>query len=485
MLEIVEVITVRTLQREGQPAEQVLAELGELAGSDVDWRTGRILTGLYDPGREAYELTAEAYSRFLTQNALYINMYPSAGRMEEEVVRAVADLLRGDDQVVGNMTSGGTESIILAVKTARDHARAHRPEVVQPEMVLPISAHPAFHKAAHYLGLKTVVTPVDPDDGFRANVRAFRSALGSNTVLAVGSAPNFSHGTIDPIAEMAGAACERGILFHVDGCVGGLYLSFMRRMGESVRDFDFSIDGVTSISADMHKYGYAPKNASVLLYRNRDLRQHAFFVCSGTTEYAVINPTILSSKSAGPIAASWAILRHLGEVGYEQIVRETWEATLRLLDGVRKVAAIRVLAEPDMCMFTLGSEEINIFELDDEMTARGWSLLPQFACGGGPANLHISMSSSNVPLVDQLINDLRESVEFLRREGPLVDRETIAREVAKVEGRPLEEIALQLAGLAGLTGIGLPERMAPLNTILNLLPAATRDQLLAAYINAL
>jgi glutamate/tyrosine decarboxylase-like PLP-dependent enzyme len=476
---------VKALTREGRPAAEVLAELDELEKADVDWRTGRILTGLYHPGHEAYKLTAEAYSRFLTQNALYINMYPSAGRMEQEVVRSMADLLRGDDQVVGNMTSGGTESIILAVKTARNHARAHRPQVVEPELVLPVSAHPAFHKAAHYVGLKTVVTPVHPDDGFRADVDAFRAALGPNTVLAVGSAPNFSHGTIDPIAEMAAAARARGILFHVDGCVGGLYLSFMRRMGEPVRDFDFSIDGVTSISADMHKYGYAPKNASVLLYRNRDLRLHALFVCSGTTEYAVINPTILSSKSAGPIAASWAIMRHLGEAGYERMVRETWDATRALLEGIRQIQGVRVLAEPEMCMFTLGSDEINVFELDDEMTARGWSLLPQFACGGGPENLHISMSSSNVPLVDQLVSDLREAVDYLRRGGPLVDRETIAREVAKVAGRPLEELALHLIPLAGLTGTGLPERMAPLNTILNLLPATTRDQLLATFVNAL
>jgi glutamate/tyrosine decarboxylase-like PLP-dependent enzyme len=259
----------------------------------------------------------------------------------------------------------------------------------------------------------------------------------------------------------------------------------MRRLGEPVRDFDFSVEGVTSISADMHKYGYAPKNASVLLYRNRELRSHAFFVCSGTTEYVVINPTILSSKSTGPIAASWAVMRHLGEVGYERIVSETWTATRRLLDGIRKIEGIRVLAEPDMCMFTLGSDEINIFELDDEMTARGWFLLPQFACGGGPANLHISISQSNVPLVDQLIGDLREAVEDLRHNGPLVDREAMAREVANLAGHPLDDLFLKLGELAGITGEGIPKRLAPLNTILNLLPAATRDQLMVAYVNAM
>jgi glutamate/tyrosine decarboxylase-like PLP-dependent enzyme len=350
-------MSMGALKREGEASDQILAQLGKLAGDDVDWRSGQILTGLYDPGGEAYDLTTQAFSRFLTQNALYINMYPSAGRMENDVVRSLADLLQGDDQVVGSMTSGGTESIMLAVKVARDHAREHRPEITAPEIVLPITAHPAFHKAAHYLGLKVVTTPVDTGD-FRADAAAFRDALGPNTVLGVGSAPNFSHGTIDPIPEMAAAASERDILFHIDACVGGIYLSFMRRMGILSRDFDFAVEGVTSISADMHKYGYAPKNASVVLYRSRELRKHALFVCSGTTEYAVINPTVLSSKSAGPIAASWAVMRYLGEVGYEKIVRESWDATRAMLEGIDKIEGIEAMTEPDMCMFTLVSDRL-------------------------------------------------------------------------------------------------------------------------------
>ncbi|MCP5056377.1 MAG: aspartate aminotransferase family protein [bacterium] len=460
-----------------------MASLEELTEGDVDWHSGRVLTGLYDPGEEAYRLTAEAYTRFLTQNALYINMYPSAGHLERDVVRSVADLLQGDAEVVGNMTSGGTESILLAVKTARDHARVHRPEIVDPEIVLPVTAHPAFHKAAHYLGLRAVMTPVHRED-FRADAQAFQAALGPNTILGVGSAPNFSHGTIDPIVEMAAEASARGILFHVDACVGGIYLSFMRRLGEVSHAFDFSIEGVTSISADMHKYGYAPKNASVLLYRNRELRKHALFVCSGTTEYAVINPTVLSSKSTGPIAASWAVMRHLGEKGYEQIVRESWDATRALLDGIEEIDGIEALAVPDMCMFTLGSEEINIFELDDEMQARGWALLPQFACGGGPANLHVSVTSSNVPHIDQLLQDLRQAVATLRERGPGFDRAAMAEKVNAIKDQPLEQIFVQLAGLAGLTGDGLPKQMARMNSLLDLLPVEKRDALINTFVNA-
>jgi sphinganine-1-phosphate aldolase len=282
---------------------------------------------------------------------------------------------------------------------------------------------------------------------------------------------------------MAAAAKARGVLFHVDGCVGGIYLSVMRRMGEKLPDFDFSVDGVTSISADLHKYGYAPKNASVVLYRNRDLRKHAWFVCSSTTEYAVINPTMQSSRTGGPIAAAWAILRFLGEEGYQRIVRESQDATRRMLEGIAPIAGIEVLGDPEMCMYTLASQEISVFELDDEMRTRGWRLLPQFACGGGPANLHVTVSHGNVPHVETFLDDLRECVETLRQRGPSVDRAEFARVAAGVAGKPFEEVLMAVAPMIGITGTDVPEKMAPLNTMLDLLPAETRDELLTMFVN--
>ncbi len=470
------------LQTKGVEAPAVLDELATYATGDVDWRSGKVLTGLYDPGEGAHGLAVEAYTRFLAQNALYINMYPSVGKLERDIVESIAELLRGEQAAAGNITSGGTESILMAVKASRDWAREHRPEVTAPEMVLPVTAHPAFIKAAHYLGLHTVVTPVDTD-GFRADIDAFRRALGPNTILAVGSAPNFSHGTIDGIDEMAPLARDNGTLFHVDGCVGGIHLSVMRRMGEPVADFDFSVDGVTTISADLHKYGYAPKNASVVLYRDRDLRKHAYFVCSSTTEYAVINPTAQSTRTGGPVAAAWAVLRHLGEEGLQQIVRESEAATKRMLAGIEDIDGIEVLAKPDMCMFTLGSTTINIFEVDDEMRRRGWTLLPQFACGGGPANVHVSVTQPNVAHVETFIKDLGEVVADIRRNGPAFDQRELAAAVEEVAEKPLEDILMRIAPLAGLTGPDLPERMAPLNTMLDMLPADRRDELLTAYLN--
>jgi sphinganine-1-phosphate aldolase len=467
---------------EGTPKEKVLEELNSYTGKDINWKTGKVLTGLYDPGAEAHELATEAYTRFLPQNALYVNMYPSIGKLEKDIVASVAELLRADDDVVGNVTSGGTESIQMAVKTARDWARKNRPEIKEPEMVLPVTAHPAFLKAAQYFGLKVIQTEVNLTD-YRADLAAFEKALGPNTIIAVGSAPNFSHGSIDPIREMAAIAKERNILFHVDGCVGGIYLSVLRRMGGKLRDFDFSVPGVTSISADLHKYGYTPKNASVILYRNRDLRKYAWFICSSTTEYVVINSTTQSSRTGGPIAAAWAIFRYLGEEGYQDIVRRSQDATRLLLDGIEKIEGIEVLGDPDMCMFTIVSEKLNVFEIDDEMRQRGWHMIPQFACGGSPANLHVSLSQANVPHAARFIEDLTEVVASLLQNGSAIDSEELARIVSETSGKPVEEVMMAVIPVIGLTGLDLPEKMGTLNTVLSLLPADTRDEMLTLFFN--
>lgn len=470
------------MQQKGFSHEEVLKELNNFTEKDVDWRTGKVMTGLYDPGNDAHDLAVEAYTSFLPQNALYVNMYPSIGKLEKDVVASIAEMLRGDDEVVGNMTSGGTESILMAIKTARDWARENRTQIKEPEMVLPVSAHPAFLKAAHYFGLKVVQTELDLND-YRADLQSFKKALSDDTVVAVGSAPNFSHGSIDPIKEMSEMAAEKNILFHVDGCVGGIYLSILRRMGEPLRDFDFSLPGVTSISADLHKYGYTPKNASVILYRNRELRKHAWFVCSSTTEYVVINPTAQSTRTGGPFAAAWAMLRFLGEEGFQEIVRSSQEATKVMIEGINEIEGIEVLGEPDMCMFTMASDKVNIFEVDDEMGLLGWKMIPQFACGGSPANLHISLSHANVPNVEKYVDDLKNVVEKLLREGSSVDTEELNTLVDEVADRPVEEIMGAVIPHIGLTGMELPERMAPLNTVLSRLPAEKRDQLLTLYFN--
>jgi len=465
-----------------QSADAVLAELDTLAASDVAWRQSGILTGLYIPEAETLDLATEAYTRYLTPNALHLNLFPSIGEMEKQMLAGLADLLRGGASVAGNVTSGGTESIMLAVKAARDKARAERPDIARPKLVLPITAHPAFHKAAHYLGLDLAVTPMETDN-FTADLGAFEAALDDNTVLAVGSAPNYSHGTVDPIPAMAALASARGIPFHVDGCVGGLYLSYLRRLGHDVPEFDFSVPGVTSISLDLHKYGYAPKNVSTILYKDRQLRAHAWFVCTSTTEYAVINPTVQSSRTGGPVAAAWSVMRHLGHAGYQRMVSETQASTERLIAEIATIDGVDVLGSPVMAMLTLASDEFNVFELDDAMRARGWSLTPQFACGGSPENLHVALHYGIVDRMEGFADDLRAALAGLRESSDRVDLDVLRAGVAEHKDKPLMEMLGALMPLAGLTGAGLPDRYAPLNSLLNLLPADKRDAALTLYLN--
>jgi sphinganine-1-phosphate aldolase len=309
----------------GRTKEEILQTLDAYGKGDLPWNSGRLMAYVYDPGKEVSDVARSAYMMYLSQNALDPTTYPSVMRLEREVVRMIINLLRGDENVVGNMTSGGTESILLAVKTARDWSRAHRPEIEAPEMIIPRTAHAAFHKAAAYFDVKPVIVGFDRQT-YKADVDAMRRAINKNTILLVASAPGYAQGVIDPVEEIGALAREHNLLFHVDACVGGIHLSIMRKMGYPLPSFDFSVPGVTSVSADMHKYGYAPKNASVVMYRNKELRKHQIYACRHSTIYALINPTIMSTKSGGPIAASWATLNFLGEEGYAKIAKAAMDA---------------------------------------------------------------------------------------------------------------------------------------------------------------
>ena len=471
------------IPKQGLSREPVLAALQNFKAHDLDWKSGRVWAYVYNPGDEVSGLVKEAYLTFLTENGLDPTVFPSMLKLETDIVRMIASLLRGDENVVGHVTTGGTESIMLAVKTARDKARAEKPEIKQPEMVLPMTAHASFHKAAHYLGVKPVVTPFDPHT-FRADVAAMRRAITENTILLVASAPCYSQGVIDPIGEISALAQEKGLLFHVDACVGGIHLSFMRTMGYPLPDFDFTLPGVTSISADMHKYGYAAKGCSVVMYRDKSLRRYQIFACTDTTAYTLINPTVLSTKSGGPLAGAWAILNYLGEEGYQEIVRVVQEATQRLVEGVSQIEGLRVLGKPDMCMFSFTSDVINVYQLTDEMTRRGWYLQGQFSTPLSPRNLHISLNYGTAGQVDALLNDLRECVALLREKQPL-DSAFIRSEVARILGNPTPAAFTELAALAGIQGSELPQEMAMINEVLDALPDELANVLLIEYFNDL
>jgi glutamate/tyrosine decarboxylase-like PLP-dependent enzyme len=471
------------IPRNGLSREDVLASLQSFKSYDMDWKAGKVWAYVYNPGDEVRHLMSEAYNMFLSENCLDPSVFPSVLKMETDVVRMIANLLRGGEGAVGHVTSGGTESIMLALKTARDKARFERPEITAPEMVLPQTAHAAFHKAAHYLGIKPVVTPFDPLT-FRAEVQAMRDAINENTILLVASAPCYSQGVIDPIGEIGTLAQEKGLLFHVDACVGGIHLSFMRKLGYPLPDFDFTVPGVTSISADMHKYGYAAKGSSTILYRDKTLRRYQIFACTDTTAYTLINPTVLSSRSAGPLASTWAILNYLGEVGYARIVQDVQETARRLIEGINHIDGLRVLGQPDMCMFSFASDVINVYQLADEMKKRGWYLQGQFSTPNSPRNLHVSVNYGTLSKADALLNDLCECVEIVKRAKPM-DSDAIRGEVANLLQNPTPQAFANLMTLAGLQGSDLPEEMATINEVLDVLPDELANVLLIDYFNEL
>ncbi len=468
----------------GLPKEEIFKILQSYKGEDLDWKSGRVLGFIYDPGKKVHEVTHEAYTMYLTENALDPLSFPSLLRLENEVVRMTANLLGCDNKVVGNFTSGGTESLILAVKTARDYSRAVKPHIKEPELVLPITAHSSLFKACHYLGIKPVVTRVH-DDSFVADVDAMRKAITDNTILLVASAPGYAHGVVDPVPEIAALALEKDLLCHVDACVGGIHLSYMRKLGYDVPDFNLNVPGVTSLSVDLHKYGYAPKGASIVLHKNKELRKYQIWGCSRWTGYPVINPAITSAKSGGPMAAAWAVLNYMGDEGYMEIVREVMAATQLMIEGVSQIDGLRVLGKPDMCMFALASttDKINVYRLAEEMKKTGWYLQPQFARENSPSNLHISLNRSTVPQARAFLKDFENTVEEIKNRE--VDQQTrdLQEELKKLSFTFDDEAFFKLAEMAGVTGTEPPERMDRVNMLLEALPYDISEYMLVEYLN--
>ncbi|HVN85654.1 MAG TPA: aspartate aminotransferase family protein [Candidatus Binatia bacterium] len=469
----------------GLSRDDLFRKLEAFRANDVDWRSGRTWAYVYDPGAAAEEVIKRAYMMFLTENALDPTAFPSTLRLESELVAMAAAHLNGDGEVVGNFTSGGTESIMLAVKTARDYARDHRPHIREPEIILPVTAHAAFHKAAHYLCVTPVLVPVDGAT-FKADVEAIRRAITPNTILLVGSAVSYAHGVVDPIREIGQLALDRDLLFHVDGCMGGFLLPYFRRLGAPVPDFDFSVPGVTSMSMDLHKYAFAAKGASTVLYRNRALRKYQLFACAQWTGYTMINPTIQSSKSAGPLAAAWAVVHFIGDDGYLEIARQVLDATKRIAAGIERIDGLRVLGRPEMNLVAFTSDTVNVFHIIDEMKQRAWYVQPQLNAHGSKENIHLSINPASVKWVDALLADLRACVEVAKTlPSPSLDPALQAM-LSQLDPASLSgETLVQLLGAAGIHGDALPERMAEISGLLNVLPPALAERLLVEYFNDL
>jgi glutamate/tyrosine decarboxylase-like PLP-dependent enzyme len=473
-------------------ADEVLAELTALQAGDVPTHGGATMAYVYDSGLAALdEVAAAAQAAFQWTNALDPTAFPSVARIEDDLVGDALELLGGPPSAVGTLTSGGTESCLLAVLAARERWRS-RGGAGTPTLLLPVTAHAAFRKAAHLFGLEVVDVPVDPVT-CRAVPSAVAAALDERTALVVAGAPSYPHGVLDPVGELAGLAAASGVACHVDACIGGWILPFLDDVPEP---FDLSVPGVTSLSVDLHKYGYAPKGVSVLLTAEPELRQHHWFSTAGWPGYPVVNPTLAGTRPAGPMAAAWAVSRLLGTEGYRRLARDTRAATTALADGVARIPGLRVVGTPVATLVAVaqdgpdgGSIGVDVLNLADEMTARGWLLQPQppFAQPDGgdlPATLHFTVTGATAGRVDALLADLADAAHAAAAlPAPVADPDLVAA-AATIDPAALTVAEVDaLLEVAGVGGGKLPERMAPVYALVAALPRPVAERLLAGVLD--
>lgn len=406
-----ELTTYRRLPGNGVDRAEVLSLMEDLADrEEAGWKDGFASGAVYHGQEDHVAFLSKVIEAHSQVNPLHADLWPSATKFEAEVVAMTSSMLGAGetaDEIVGTVTSGGTESILLAVKTYRDRAAPGR--IKRPEIVAPVTAHVAFDKAAHYFGLKMVKVPVD--ETYRADVAATSGAINRNTVVVVGSAPSFPHGTIDPITELSAAAAERGVGFHTDACLGGFVLPWAERLGYPVPPFDFRLPGVTSMSADTHKYGYAAKGTSVVMYRGRELRRHQYFTASDWPGGLYFSPTLAGSRPGALSAAAWAALVSMGEDGYLDATARILETAAEIRSGVEAVPELDVLGD-SLFVIAFGSEAVDIYQVMQRMSERGWSLtgLQQ------PPALHLAVTLRHTAagVASRFLEDLQGSVDDVK-----------------------------------------------------------------------
>ena len=337
--------------------------------SDIDWRSGKTFGAVYYPGEKYSKAISNAYIKYMHENAFDPQLFSSILTMENELVQQTASLFSSNQKLFGNLTSGGTESIFLSVLSARNWSNKQK-NIKNPEVILSSSAHPAFLKAMNFLKIKPVIVPTNKD--FNLNLNGFKEAINQNTILLVASAPAYPTGMIDPISELSILALENKLLLHVDACIGGFLLSYLKKCNYNIPPFDFNLDGVSSLSVDLHKYAYAPKGSSVLLYRNDELRKQQFSVYPNWEGGIYGSTSFLGTKPGGIVAASWFALNHIGENGYIELTQKTMSATKVIYDFIQKSEHLSLIGNPIMSLIAFHSEKYDTYHIADELSNLGW-----------------------------------------------------------------------------------------------------------------
>jgi sphinganine-1-phosphate aldolase len=399
------------LPAQGRAAADVLAEVRRSQQRDVDYRRGRNWAYTYYASEELLAVIGAAYQLGLSANGLSGAAFPSLARFEADILAWMTGLLGGHPgAAAGSLTSGGSESILLAVKTARDLGRWQgRPrDGRRANVVAARSTHPGFAKAAHYLGLELRRARLRDDQ--RADAADMAALIDSGTVLVVASAPSYPHGVVDDVPAIARLASEAGLPCHVDACVGGMVLPFARSIGAWHGEFDFAVPGVTSISADLHKYGYTAKGASVILYRTAELQRWQSFADDDWTGGRYEVPNLCGTRPGGAITAAWAVLRYLGHDGYCQLTRQSLQATARLRDGLARIDGLQVAGDPDINLIAVADARGRIRPIARELRRRGWVLGTQGDTSRGEdKTIHLTVTAGHLPYIAEFLHDLGEA----------------------------------------------------------------------------
>ncbi|MEQ2292799.1 Sphingosine-1-phosphate lyase 1 [Ameca splendens] len=401
----------KQLPSKGLTQSQVMEKIKEYDTlNEVQWEKGCVSGAVYWGDETLTKLLVKVYGDFAWSNPLHPDIFPGVRKMEAEVVRMSCTLFHGGPNSCGTVTSGGTESILMACKAYRD--MAHERGVKYPEILAPVSVHAAFDKAAHYFGMKLVHIPLDQKT-MKVDVKTMRRAISKNTAMLVCSAPQFPHGIIDPVEDVAKLAVRYNIPLHVDACLGGFLIVFMEKAGYSLAPFDFRVKGVTSISADTHKYGYAPKGSSVILYSDKSYRQYQYFVAPDWQGGIYASPSVAGSRPGGIIAACWATMMYMGESGYVDATRKIISTARKIRNEIKKIKGVFVFGNPEVSVVAIGSEVFDIFRLSNALTSKGWNLNTlQY-----PSSIHIccTVLHTQPGVADRFIREVKDQVAIIMK----------------------------------------------------------------------
>ncbi|KEI36855.1 uncharacterized protein L969DRAFT_96873 [Mixia osmundae IAM 14324] len=405
-----------TLPHHGMPKDWVEGELEKMEQlKATKWADGRVSGAVYHGHTEGEigQVIQQAMARFILTNPLHPDVFPGIRKMESEVVKMCLAMYNADENGAGTTTSGGTESILMACKAYRDWAKATK-GVTEPEMIIPVSAHAAFSKAGDYFGIKVHTISVDPVSR-KVNVKQVRRAINKNTIMLVGSAPNFGDGIIDDIPSLAALALKHRLGLHVDCCLGSFLVPFLDKAGFPSEPFDFRVKGVTSISCDTHKYGFAPKGSSVVLYRNKTYRKYQYYIITDWPGGVYASPSIAGSRPGALIAGAWAAMMYMGQSGYVESCQQIVGAAKRIESAIRtQVPELHILGKPLVSVVAFDSDVVDIYEVGDRLGKRGWHLN---ALQNPPA-LHICCTRLTVAAVEDLIADIKWAVQESKSAGP-------------------------------------------------------------------